>query len=73
MSAMTNLTETGNKALWALINENCTDRVREAYPVGGRLAWLNSIDDDGFLEIQGRYTKSGNPVTYRFSDSEIEA
>ena len=31
-------------------------------------AWLNSIDEDGHIEISGRYSLSGNPVVGNFPE-----
>jgi hypothetical protein len=63
---MIRLTPIGLRNLKDFIEENGTDRVREAYAGSGEAAWIDSIDDDGFLEMQGRYTKTGQPVTTRF-------
>lgn len=69
----TNLTSLGRKNLRQLIEDNCTDRVREAYDYRGESHWLDSIADDGFLEIEGRYTKNGIPVTYHFDGEEVQS
>ena len=69
---MTTLSVVGRARLKAYIEEFCTDRARETFAICGEAAWLNSIAADGCLEIAGRYTKNGVPVTVRFSGYELK-
>jgi hypothetical protein len=64
-------TKAGLQALREFINENGTDRVREAYSVSGESAWIDSTSDDGFLELQARYAKDGRPHTIQFAADEF--
>ena len=35
-------------------------------------AWLNSVGENGYVEIGGQYTLSGNPVTGHFPELAAE-
>jgi hypothetical protein len=61
------LTETGRRELAHMLADNLSDSVL-VYLI---LGWEAKVDDAGHIEIDGRYTKTGNPVTRQFSGEEF--
>lgn len=61
------LTETGRRALAHVLADNLSDSVLVYLVVG----WEAKVDETGCIEIQGRYTNTGNPVTHQFTGDEF--
>ncbi len=70
---MIRLTTTGLAALTAFITDNGNEKVVNHFRAGKSTeTWLDEIDDDGHLEMHGRYSADCQPHTYHFKGDEIE-
>lgn len=61
------LNEEGKRQVLDFIRAHGNERVLEALDnTRAADSWFDSVGDDGHLEMQGRYTSTGNPITVTF-------
>ena len=63
----------GLQRLQEFVATYATEETKRYYPLGGVDAWIDSIDEDGHLELGAQFSEDCSPHTIKFSGEDFQA